>query len=598
MAQKNRNKCPDCGKYGSFADPDNPIQFYCKSHKLEKMTNLKICSKWCVELGCKTTANFGIYGQKPSHCVTHKTDDMSDLKNKRCEESGCKTSARFGIKDTFISHCKTHKTAEMVPLYGTCKKCTKKPSFNFKDKTRPEFCKDHAEIGMVDLKHEKCELCDKRPSFNIEGETKAKFCRDHADKYMIDLKNKHCEKCDKQPYFNDEGKLQGRFCKEHAEKGMVDVKSKKCEKCDKRPYFNDKDKSPRFCKDHATEDMVDVKNKRCEKCDKRPRFNIKGATNGRFCREHADEGMVNIIDKKCEKCDKLPSFNDKYSTSPRFCKEHAEENMVDVRHTLCKCGAGVSFNFIGYSPIYCSKCKEPNMIHNPIKRCKCKKLATRVKDTVFYCDKHTIADAIDIYELCIICFNKTEIGQQICNSCTTTIEAPTKRHLKELQILRHLEDNKINIYSYDKALGASKRRPDFVIKYATNNIIVIECDEFQHQRTSYTCECEITRMKQIYFDLFKPVETKIRDTEEDACAASNDIEELENKLLFIRYNPDNYKSESAPFITIRRLEYLEQYIKNFNFDEMESGLYVKYLFYDMFIPTDLMYDLDKINPYL
>jgi hypothetical protein len=63
--------------------------------------------------------------------------------------------------------------------------------------------------------------------------------------------------------------------------------------------------------------------------------------------------MVNVIDKKCEKCDKLPSFNDKYSTSPRFCKEHAEENMVDVRHTLCKCGAGVSFNFIGYSPICC-----------------------------------------------------------------------------------------------------------------------------------------------------------------------------------------------------------------------------------------------------
>jgi hypothetical protein len=31
---------------------------------------------------------------------------------------------------------------------------------------------------------------------------------------------------------------------------------------------------------------------------------------------------------------------------------------------------------------------------------------------------------------------------------------------------------------------------------------------------------------------------------------------------------------------------------------MESGLYVKYLFYDMFIPTDIMYDLDKINPYL
>ena len=378
---------------------------------------------------------------------------------------------------------------------------------------------------------------------------------------------------------------------------MINVKSKKCIQCEKIPSFNFENKKVAiYCADHKKENMIDLCNKMCIECDKRATFNFKGETNYLYCADHKKFDMVNIKSKKCLNCDKIPSFNFKDEKIAIYCNEHKEKNMINIKSKKCKCGVGTSYNYIGYSPICCAKCKDPKMVSHPLKKCECKKLATKIKDSIFYCDVHAAEDALDIHEICTICYNKTEIGKQVCDDCSTKISDPIKLHLKELQVHRHLENSGIDIYSYDKTVGESRKRPDFVIKYDDNQIIVVECDEFQHQRTTYTCECEIVRMKQIYFDLFKP--TKIRDTEEDACAASDNTEEMENKLLFIRYNPDNYKSESVPFTTMQKLDYLARYIQEFDFDEMETGLYVKYLFYDMFIPTDSAYDLDKINPYI
>ncbi len=589
--------CPTCNKQARYG-PDEHGQHYCKIHKLNWMQSIR--SKKCAFLNCTTKFTFGTQDELGNfYCSKHKNSEMTEIRKLKCEK--CDKIPCFNFKGELrAKFCKEHAEINMVDVKNKkCEKCDKQPCFNFKGKLPAKFCKDHAEENMIDIISKKCEKCDKRPYFNFKDEIQPKFCKEHADIGMVDIKNKKCEKCDKIPYFNFKSELRAKFCREHAEENMVNIISKKCEKCDKIPCFNFKEEiQPRFCKDHAEENMIDIKNKKCEKCDKRPIFNFKEEIKPRFCKEHAEENMMDIKHKKCEKCDKRPYFNFKNELQAKFCKEHAEENMIDIKHKKCKCDKQPRFNYIGYSPICCAKCKEPKMILNPLKKCeidKCKKLTTKIKDSIFYCDIHSIDGAIDIHEICTICYNQTEIGKQVCDICIKIIDNPVKTHLKELQIKRHLENAGIEIHSYDKIVGESKRRPDFIIKQSDNNIIVIECDEFQHQHKSYPCECEITRMKQIYFDLFKPI--KIRDDSEDACAAGNYNDEKINKLLFIRYNPDQYLSEFSQISTIKRLEYLEKYIDNFNFDKMDVNLGVKYLFYDYFISTTPIYDLDKIDPY-
>jgi len=95
-----------------------------------------------------------------------------------------------------------------------------------------------------------------------------------------------------------------------------------------------------------------------------------------------------------------------------------------------------------------------------------------------------------------------------------------KLHQKELAIKTVLEENfDSDIFDHDKQVrgGCSKRRPDFLLLTEWGNIIV-EVDENQHNRKTYPCSCEVSRMKEIYFD----------------CGVEH--------LLFIRYNPDKYKT--------------------------------------------------------
>jgi hypothetical protein len=150
-----------------------------------------------------------------------------------------------------------------------------------------------------------------------------------------------------------------------------------------------------------------------------------------------------------------------------------------------------------------------------------------------------------------------------------------KRKLKELTVKSALENSGIKISSYDTRVpeGCSAKRPDFIITVEMDYVIVLEVDEHQHQRKNYSCQCEITRMKQIYFDW--------------------GIEH--GKMLFIRFNPDDYKSlKDTPMVISKRLDYLTRFIRSV--PKMDhTGLKVLYLFYDGF--TFDAEDTDYINPY-
>ena len=159
-----------------------------------------------------------------------------------------------------------------------------------------------------------------------------------------------------------------------------------------------------------------------------------------------------------------------------------------------------------------------------------------------------------------------------------------KRVKKHEESINNLLDIKIKLkpYSTDIVIDnqCCKYRPDRVYHLGTH-IVIVEIDEKQHK--SYN-NCGYTK------------EEKIKGENKRMFSISQSFDGL--SVIFIRYNPDNYKSESVPFTTMQKLDYLARYIQEFDFDEMETGLYVKYLFYDMFIPTDSAYDLDKINPYI
>jgi hypothetical protein len=221
------------------------------------------------------------------------------------------------------------------------------------------------------------------------------------------------------------------------------------------------------------------------------------------------------------------------------------------------------------------------MIQNSIRRCKLcvpSKIATKTKNRIYFCDDCAPDDSEYISNICSICLtSKINDDEIMCEKCkdSTLTNKTIKSKYKELSVKQKLIENNIDISLYDKVIpkGCSKKRPDFIIN--TNwGIIVIEVDEFQHNRISYSCECEITRMKQIYFDI--------------------GIEH--GKVLFIRYNPDNYEQlYGETFTTNEKLDSLIRTINYYLNNEIDNYLEVLYLFYDGY--TQLTPEIDIINPY-
>ncbi len=242
----------------------------------------------------------------------------------------------------------------------------------------------------------------------------------------------------------------------------------------------------------------------------------------------------------------------------RFCKKHKQGIDIDLKHKSCEfpeCSARRSYGFPGYSPKTCAKHKQYGMIYNPTK---CK---------------------VDELKTCAYCSTPIYITDEFCRICQVYVKTGVtiQRKEKEMSIKYLLESNGVE-FTHDTVVkgGISKRRPDFIIKTKWG-IIILEIDEHQHNRTTYSCQCEITRMRQIRFDFDHTVE----------------------KLLFIRYNPDKYKPlTSLVEVNDRdRKDYLIRFIKA-RLETIEEGfgcLGVIYLFYDGFETTSAAFEL--INPY-
>ena len=128
-----------------------------------------------------------------------------------------------------------------------------------------EYCAQHAQGGMVDVKNRKCktESCGKISSSGVRGTKTAEYCAQHALEGMVSVKYRKCrtEGCGEKPSFGVAGSKTAEYCAQHAPDGMVDIKLRK---------------------------------RKTEGCGKKPSFGVAGTATVEHSAQHAPEGMVDV----------------------------------------------------------------------------------------------------------------------------------------------------------------------------------------------------------------------------------------------------------------------------------------------------------------
>ena len=313
--------------------------------------------------------------------------------------------------------------------------------------------------------------------------------------------------CDKRSSFGYVNQ-KAQYCTTHKLDGMIDVRSRKCihPNCNKRPNFSNAGEDPRYCATHKLDGMIDVKSKRCihPNCNKQPSFSNAGE-DPQYCATHKLDGMTNVKSKRCihPNCNKQPTFG-KLFRDIVHCATHKSNN--EFRNNRPKCQCGKDAYYMDMSPIMINSI--PTTRINYPERCWDCKLDTDVNLVETECSN------------CKLVYLLNE-NTGLCNDCNEFIIHKV-HHAKENRI-KDILMAKGYIFRHDTLPRAdngsvstcSKYRPDFVIDYKYFYII-IEVDEHQHK--SYPKECDRIRMIQLH----------------------NDYGGI--PLIFIRYNPDNYKN--------------------------------------------------------
>ena len=583
--------CDKCGIQAYFNLVGTAFGIRCSEHKDNDMINITK-RKICEFINCKTKASYGNESDRiPKFCVKHKTETMKNTSGSvHCIHSDCKKRPCFNKEgETKGIYCKDHAPAEFVNVKDKkCQHpgCKTRPNFNKEGEIKGIYCKEHAPSEFINVRDKKCKHsgCKTRPNFNKEGEIKGIYCKEHAPPEFVNVIHEKCQHqgCKIIPTFNKEGETKGIYCKEHAPSEFVNVKDKRCQHsgCKIRPNFNKEGETKGiYCKKHAPVEFINVKSKKCKHsgCKIIPTFNKEGEIKGIYCKEHAPPEFVNVRDKKCKHsgCKKQPGFNKEGETKGIYCKEHAPAGFMDVKHKKCTtldCKIRASYGIPGNKPTKCSQHKEINMLPYPTKRCtekECKELALFGVTKQEHCEKHKQSYEINlVHKKCKICGLIDVVNQE--GNCQDHDNSLMNRgYLQKQKRIKVLIENstKYKIFSYDKVIDAkcNNKRPDFVFD-ATTHFIVLEVDEHQHKRYTYTQECEDIRMLEV-------------------------LQSIGMSTIFIRYNPDDFKDKEGKKVKITQkeresqlLKYLDMCIQSKPNNETEM-LRVLYLFYDEFEVT-------------
>ena len=227
-------------------------------------------AKRCEYQGCDKYPSFGIEGGKGLYCVSHKNNEMIDIKSKHCEYKGCISLPVFNVKGSARRFCVLHKTDDMIDVVS--KRC------------------EH-------------EGCDKLSSFGVKG-GKKRFCLSHKASDMINIKKKECihDGCDKNVAYGIPGH-QKSHCFKHRNAGMIRRPTAKCRDCKNIATWGI-NWTPHHCETHKMEDDENLVERPCVSC-----------------------GLMYVLDKhnKCEIC------NPESWTTVRLAKQTALMDFLDAR---------------------------------------------------------------------------------------------------------------------------------------------------------------------------------------------------------------------------------------------------------------------------
>lgn len=472
---------------------------------------------------CTMRSGFNIPGKSAAYCQKHSSPDMINTNNKRCTEKSCYFEAKYGKDGEKPVRCEAHKLEEDINLKNSslqCVLCKKRASFNYADKEKAEYCKEHSKDGMMNINHKNdicqgrddCESppCAVRASFGYTWERKVIMCRTHAKHDMINLVSYKCDECDLIASFANIslGEKKPTKCSIHKTDTMIDVVH--CcgiKDCYLKAEYGSYGKTAIRCVEHKEEYMIRSRKEKVfitckvENCPKEAKYNFKSAGVVLYCSEHKEINMCDIthLTSLCKEDDCIVRASFGY-VKPEYCKEHKEDGMKDLVHSNCEiCGIRATFGF--------SK--------DELRRCSSHSLTSMRNFCLSLCKScNLITASLDKNTLCSSCFHF-----KYPNHVNTT-----RKHSKEISFTHMLSDlikndtvlqEKVLNISFDKVIsgGCSRRRPDMLIELDGWNIIV-EIDENKHQR--YDNICEQTRLNELFTDL------------------------ADQKLTLIRLNPDDY----------------------------------------------------------
>jgi hypothetical protein len=433
--------------------------------------------------------------------------------------------------------------------------CTTTPGFNMPGETRRLYCRQHKQAGMVNLANKRCGVdgCTTIPNYNKPGERQGLRCDRHKQDGMINVKSKRCaaDGCTARPSHNRPGETRALFCAKHKQSGMTDVKHRRCLEsgCTKIASYNTPGETGGlYCALHRQDGMFAVTLKRCtaDGCTTIACYNKPTEAQGLYCRKHKQGEMVNVTCKRCAAagCTTIPCFNKPGERRGLFCSKHKQRDMVNVMGKHCTtngCATRASYGDVGLQPTRCATHRQVGQVCPPRRICEvedCKHIATHGIRSPERCDDHQQATDRDlVLKRCVACTSPAVIADPdgMCDDCA---DRNTNMRLRRQRQVKAAIDTAIaagvlpQYASYDtpslSADGCGKERIDLSWEAGTHRVN-LEVDEDQH--LGRPCECDQARMVNI--------------TQAQGMPG-----------LWVRYNPDKYKGQTATIRDRHRLNYL------------------------------------------
>lgn len=357
------------------------------------------------------------------------------------------------------------------------------------------------------------------------------------------------------------GKEKGKpfRCGEHREEDLTNVVSKRCQYngCEKHPCYGKEKGRATHCKTHGVLiGLTDVKSKICKfvGCKTRASFGYKHTTH---CSLHKENDMVRLHANLCEMCAVSATYGDKNSR-PTRCSTHKTGYMICVQG-MCEVDNCGTMGYFGFAHIgkkqRCSAHKLPGMVDLKNKKCTeigCSKQSTYgfENGSIEKCATHKLPGMVDVKnKRCPTCEYVVTNGKT-CISCNGHVR-------RELVFRDMLLERGYVFETHNKTTGCGRERPDFVFDCDTH-AVVLEYDEYQHKHSGYTKECELVRMKNLYYALgFE-------------------------RCVFVRFNPDEYINENKVINTheTERHDVLFDTLNESMCIPPSNNAEIVYLFYD------------------